>query len=160
VRDADTWPIVTAAVTCLTEQLVRAQVPMPGFVGVLPGAVAVQDWAANCGGQAWVRLGTMYPSTAFPTADTGVNQFTGLRAFTLEVGITRCTPGFDAPDGALPSVAEEQETARVQLADMDVLYRTLACCLTGRRAVLGSYTPLGQDLGYVGGMWVATVEAG
>lgn len=153
--DTAAWPVLTQLVTCLRQEIANAGVPEPAFIGILPGAVWVADYAADCGGQAWVRLVTTYPSVAFPNPDAEPNNFDRLLAVQVEVGIARCAPSSD-DDGTPPSVGEQAEAARLQLADMQVLYRTLRCCLDDD-SVLGQYAPVGPEGGVLGGTWTAAL---
>jgi len=169
VEDDFAWPLMSALAVCLCTSIAEAELPEPCRCGVVPGPIAVMDFcgtcaSGSCGGQAWVRLVTEFPSRDFPspTVESGcVDPI----AVTLEVGIARCQPSgsANAIRGYTPPTAEQQsEATRLQLADMRAIRRAIQCCLmdgayADNSYVLGSYTPLQVSGDCGGGFYQVTV---
>ena len=139
----------------------------------VPGPLAIMDsWgscsgsprpgAKPCGGQAWVRLTTEFPSGNFPQPDLTGATCQSPVAITFEVGIARCMPvgKANAINGITPPTAEELiEATRLQLADMAAIKAAIRCCFADEDTTysLGQYQPLqiAGDCG--GGFWLVTV---
>lgn len=158
-EDARIWPTLVQLSVCLTQTITDAGLPVPAFLGILPGSMIAADYCGDeeCG-QAWVRLATVYPSQNFPNPDDSAVEPQSYLAYSIEVGILRCAP-MPADDGTPPSVAEQLESARLQMADMSAIRRAIQCCLDQleRPYLLGSYDPIGPEGGCVGGSWSFTL---
>lgn len=154
--DTIAWPSLVALAECLQEQIRIAEVPDPQFVGIMPGRLVPHDYCgtAGCGGMAYVRLVSTFPSVNGVTPNPTPLPNSPL-AFNVVVGIIRCAPQ-PSSRGIPPGVSDQFEAARLQTADMEVLYRTLECCLRDQKGAVGSYTPIGPDGGCLGGEWGAT----
>lgn len=155
--------LLTNLAACLCEQIEEANLPMTCFCGVLPGEQAYDvaglgDCEDDVCGQAWVRLATSYPSNAVGVIDQTIgNCGTGM-GYDIEIGIQRC---LQTNSGGEALTQEELlEATTLQLADMDVLYRTVACCdtLDSKDYIIIGYTPTGPEGGLLGG--VLTVSVG
>jgi len=160
LSDYAVWPKLVDLATCLCNELADSGLPAPCFCGVMPGASVALDYATNCGdncGMAWVRAVSVFPSTNFPSLDTGFTRCNYPLAFTAEVGVIRC---MEVPaDGEPPSLASLLASAQLQLADMAAMRRAIVCCSTSGDVVLGAYTPTGPQGGVVGGSWLVSLPA-
>lgn len=146
------WPGIDALANCLCQEVIRSGVPPLCFCGVVAGEVAF-DLTDDDTGMAWVRLVQAYPSTTFPQPAVGTQSCLAPLVAELEVGIVHCFPAAKNAEDP-PSTGEQWEAARLQQADMMVLYRAIQCCYAKfEEAALGVYTPLGPDGGLVGGQW-------
>lgn len=162
--DTTIWPTMLALVDCLTQEFAAdVYPPTPGFIGVLPGSVAIADFVGSkCDGMAWVRLSTAVPSVAFPSQSFEVANGHAPFAYTLEVGVYRCAPmpKTSAQRITLPTAAEEHAATRLQLADLRVMRRAIRCCLRDAQIehLLGSYTPVGPQGDVLGGTFNLSVS--
>ena len=152
------WPLLLEVASCLCQQIQTLGLPEPCFCGVVAGAEVAHDHCDGCAsgrcGQAWARITEVYASTAFPELAFGATCTSPLAA-TIEIGILRCAPVFDA-QGTPPGIGEHLEVTRLVAADMNAMRRTWACCAGHREHVIGAYTPVGPLGGCVGGTWLAT----
>lgn len=165
-EDTVIMPVLSELATCLCEEIVASGLPETCFCGIYPGGEVPFDHCVNCGqtkcGQAWVRLVTVYPSSAFPQQDEGIDG--GLcsspLAFRVEVGILRCAPMPDQK-GNPPGVEENYGAAFLQMADMQAMRRAMECCLgdSKRRHFVENYTPVTAG-GCVGGIWTMVLPEG
>jgi hypothetical protein len=84
-------------------------------------------------------------------------------AYNIEVGVARCAPmgELGGPNGYVPpSVMENVEGIRIQLADMAAMRRAIQCCFGSaeRDYILGPYTQVDVNGGgCLGGTFVVTV---
>lgn len=146
---------VAALAECLCEQINAPNSGVPGvcFCGIVPGEVASAEYLGdceNCGGMAWVRLITAYPSVEVGVADVTIGNCSKGLGVDLEIGIMRC---MSVGDGADPVPPEELlAAALIQYADIQVMHRALRCCdaLSPKDFTIGQYTPLSSG-GLVGG---------
>lgn len=133
------------------------------FIGIMHGQVAPADYGAD--GMAWVRLMGSYSSTDFPSPDNGLGCVAPL-ATDLEVGVLRCAPSPNKMSRTMPTVSEQEESARVATADMMAMRRAINCCfgkngqVRFRDVAMGSYSPVGPMGGVSGGQWTLTVSDG
>lgn len=146
------WALLTAMRDCLCDAITEAG---PGrevcFCGILAGGTTVQDYADR--GQAWVRLVSSYPSDNFPNPSGALAKCYTPPAWQVEVGILRCAALSD-DRGNPPTLARQQYVAEVQIADMDLIRRAIACCVgKDYDYALGTYQPIGPIGGVVGGAW-------
>lgn len=153
-QDITIWPVLQNLVNCLCIELATSGLPELCFCGLLVGASATDQMGDGALGQAWVRLVTAYPSTAFPTQTTiARGSCSASLAAEVEIGVLRCAP--TSSDGSEPpSESDWWESGRLQMADMAAVRRAIRCCDSGAElVVLGSYTPTGPQGGTVGGVW-------
>lgn len=153
--DSAIWPALTELVTCLCSTIEDAGLPPTCFCGLVPGDQVAWDYITDSGeGQAWVRLMNVYPSSAFPAADTTLrSSCASPLAAQVEMGILRCAP-MPGDDGTPPGMSEQWEATRLQMADMRAMYSAVRCCYDKQEAmVLGQYNPVGPAGGIVGGTW-------
>lgn len=167
-EDTEIYPAMVALSGCLCAELTASGLPTPCFCGVLPGANVPMAYcgectgvsgANGCGGQAWVRLDTGFPSVIFPSpAETTVCN-TGL-VVGMEIGVLRCMQTMEE-GGEAPSLDEQVRATRLQLADMQAMRRAVMCCDWRRdpdsQLLLSTYTPVGPEGGCVGGTWTFMV---
>jgi hypothetical protein len=150
--------VVAALTDCVCDLLASKGGGPPCWCGFWPGTdVPWVGCGGECGkracGMGYVTVNAVYPSSSFPTPDTGLTCTAPLAA-TLTVGALRCLPVGDG-DG-MPSDSEMLEVGLTVIADMAALREAIRCCLDDDY-VLGAYTSLGPDGGCVGGQWTLTV---
>lgn len=159
-NDIIVYPVLVELATRLEAELTASEIPVPGFLALMPGVEVPRDFAdGECDGQGWVRLSSVYPSTNFPEPDvTPARTWTQL-GFDIEVGISRCLPTLDE-NNEPPTVAQNLAAVALQLADMAAMRRAICKTMVTlkRDFVLGSYTPEGPDGGTVGGYWPTSVR--
>jgi hypothetical protein len=160
-EDTAAWPAVTALISCLCEEMVKAGLGPLCLCGPLPGSDISLDYGTE--GMAWVRVASAWPSSSFPSQDPGGRgSCTAPLAIQLEVGAARCAPS-PSEDGDLPTMAEQFEATRLQMADMAAMRRAIQCCQVAdshRQMTLGAYTPNGPTGGVLWGTWAVFVEEG
>jgi hypothetical protein len=160
VDDTTAWPAVLALIECLCTEMVNAGLGPLCLCSPLPGAQVAMDYGDQ--GMAWVRVEGVWPSVSFPNPEPGGRgSCTSPLAIQLEVGAARCAPAL-GPDGELPSLADQFDATRMQLADMSAMHRAISCCqgLGPGRLALGTYTPGGPQGGVLWGTWTVWVEEG
>lgn len=164
-EDRVAWPMLLRLTDCLCAELVASGLPPTCICSPMPGEAIAADYVTPEQGMAWVRVSSVYPSTTnFPAQDQVANGCAVMLAAQLEVGVLYCAPvtagrGSNRP----PRMPQQFDSARLQMAAMAAMLRTIECCLgnAGRRGVsLGAYTPLGPEGGVVGGSWQVTVAEG
>jgi len=159
-EDTAAWPAVMALIECLCTEMVASGLGPLCLCSPLPGSQVALDYGAE--GMAWVRVVGAWPSSTFPNQDGARGgSCTAALAVQLEVGAARCAPAL-GEDGELPTLSQQFEVTRLQLADMAAMRRAVQCCAAGigYRLQLGSYTPGGPQGGVVWGSWSVWVEEG
>jgi hypothetical protein len=147
---------LTALATCLCAEIVDPvnDVPDVCFCGVIPGEAASAMYGGDCKtkcGMAWTRLITAYGAAGVGNvSNLPGNCATGI-GFDVELGMLRCTPIGTATTPPKPE--ELLASSQLQLADMMVMRKAIACCPGSRDWALGTYTPMGPGGGLVGGFW-------
>lgn len=143
---------------CLCEQITKAGLPETCFCGVFPGAQAPYIYGDE--GQAWVRLVTAGPSRQFPQVDDTWTACDAPITYTLEMAVLRCALPFADAKGNPPTLTQQFETVRLQMADMQAMKQAIMCCVPNDdiTVALGAYNPLGPDGGLVGGFWTFSVQ--
>lgn len=127
-------PMAESLLACLQVQLEANPDPPANFC-LRAGQQVIHDIDAGastdttcCPGLAYVRIGTVFPSTDFPTPDTRNDKCLSLsRALELTAGVVRCVPGMGHVAG--PSCADWTTAATRDANDIDALFRAV-CCLT------------------------------
>lgn len=88
-----------------------------------------------CPGLAYVRIGTVFPSSEFPAVDTLPNKrggcFPVAWAAELTMGVVRCIPGMGTAEG--PTCADWTLAATHDANDQDAMRRALCCWSEGLR---------------------------
>lgn len=162
--DVSIWPILSELSACLCAMMAEA-----GTSGCFCGIVASptqeipieMEGCENCGA-GYVRLNQAFPSTVqFPQPDQQATCRSVL-AFDVTVGIMRCVPTGDSL-GNPPSAEDMADHANQVFADMALIRRAIACCLTDDKFedieyVLGTYVPLPSEGGVGGGEWQLTIQ--
>lgn len=133
----------------------------------LGGAPAECCWVAGppvvadcCGGYAWVRLISAYPSVDFPAQDTDAHRCPlGTFAANIELGISRCAP-MPCGDTENTCCESELQVALVLLDDYARGRFALQCCLglPGDAVVLGTWQAQGPEGGCSTGVLRATIR--
>lgn len=149
----DTYDMMVQLAACLQVELENDEAPVC-WVGTAPGDGVVAD-NAGCGGgkcgQAWVRLGTGYPSTRTGVQDSTVANCAKPLGVDLEIGVLRC---FDVNQNTGGPKDPAAVTKR-QVADMHAMRRAVTCCdMTNTDYILGSYRPAPVQGGVTGGFWL------
>lgn len=134
------------------------------LVSLMPGsAVPYLYGTEQCGGMAWVRLDSAFPTAAFPQPSTDVDNCATTLGMTAEVGIIR--PAFLVEEGSNyepPDAGQQAEMAIQQYADLDLMrlvLQRLAADIDDAEGemIVGTYRPTGPDGGIVGGGWNFTL---
>lgn len=144
---------------CLTVAVEAAENP-PSRIQFLPGAQAGEDISEFedlcCAGTAYVRVGTVYPSSQeFPAPDTqAIPCQQQALAVSYEVGIMRCAPAGTTQN--VPTSAQWLAAFRQQMIDMTSMFKA-ACCFRNKypmdAMLIGPWTPVGPQ----GGCLLGTV---
>jgi hypothetical protein len=159
--DTFVFPALLAAAQCLSEQITAAGVPVPEFIGIVPGDALLPDYCA--GGMAWVRLASM--GEWVEGSGDGQDRWsacTGPLIASIEMGIVRCAPEGSTANGEFcpPTMAEQLDATRLQMADQALMLRAIRCCLPAasdgryaRRIAVTGYSPVGPAGQCLGGRW-------
>lgn len=138
MADATILPLANALLSCLQVQLEDNPAPPAQFC-LRAGQLVIHDVDAGtsadtvcCPGLGYVRIGTVYPSTDFPTPDTRNDKCLSLsRAVELTAGVVRCVPGMGSVEG--PSCVDWTTAAERDANDIDALFKAV-CCFTEMNA--------------------------
>lgn len=125
-------PLANALLTCLQTQATANPDPPAEFC-LRAGPTVIHDVDGNtgldkvcCPGLGYVRIGRVYPSTAFPEPDTRNDKCMSLsRSLELVAGIVRCVPGMGTPEG--PDCADWTLAATHDADDIDALFKAVCC---------------------------------
>ena len=148
-EDTTAYPTLIRLAACLCLEMEASGGPELCYCGPIAGEV-VMDYCgggckeSGCGGQAWVRFMDAFPSTTFPGPDATLSNCYAPLAFSLEVGVARCVPMGEASgaNGYLPPTMQQNVDAlRLQLADMAAMRRAVQCCFgqDDTDYILGTY---------------------
>lgn len=132
MADTQVLPLANALLACLVEQLALNPDP-PANACLRAGQQVIHDVNLEnssdlvcCPGLAYVRIGTVFPSTDFPSPDTRNDKCLSLaRAAELTAGVVRCVPNMAAPAG--PDCTDWTTAAIHDANDMDALFKALCC---------------------------------
>jgi hypothetical protein len=146
--------ILQALAACLCAQITEENAPKTCFCGVVPGSAAIADYAGDCeslNGMAWVRLVNSYPAVGVGVQDETPGSCGTSLGFDIEMGMLRHWPIQAEPKDEAETLAATQ----LQLDDMMLMRRAVACCdaLGGKDYSLGQYLPIGPLGDLVGGSW-------
>lgn len=133
MADTTILPIAQAFLDCLTTELALNPDP-PANACLRVGNQVIHDIDAGisadktcCPGLNYVRIGTVFPTTDFPTPDVRSDKCLSLsRAVELTAGVVRCVNGMGSPEG--PSCADWELAATRDANDIDALFKAV-CCL-------------------------------
>jgi hypothetical protein len=145
---------LTVLAACLCEQIRVSGLPETCFCGVVPGEAVVAAYAGNCTkkcGMAWVRLVSTYPASGVNVPNEEARNCGAGIGYGVEAGILRCA--HIGTEERPPTASEQMADAQLQIADMLVIRRAVACCPGSRDWILGTYTPAGPQGGLFGGVW-------
>lgn len=167
VEDRTAWPTMVALAACLCTTIEERGLPEPCICSPVPGPMAIMDYCGGdgdcdgtCGGQAWVRLVSEFPSSDFPSPSID-SRCGAPMAYTLEVGIARCQPVGQTTVNRFipPSLEELVEATRLQLADKAAIAAAVACCLDDGDLTyaLGNYSPMSVTGDCGGGFYTVTL---
>ena len=170
-EDKTAWPTMVKLAGCLCTTLAERGLPTPCVCTPVPGPLAVMDQCnscgknkSDCGGQAWVRLTSEYPSSVFPGADTDQASCGAPDAYVLEVGVARCQPTGSANgiNGyTAPTMEQLVDATRLQMADKAAIRAAIKCCMDDEDSdytyVLGTYQPIQVAGDCGGGFWTVTI---
>lgn len=147
-------PVMTGLLTSLRTQMDEAVGGVPAWMSLVPANTVPMDYCGDDCGMGFVRLVTVFPSTAFPLADQNASKCASSWGVRAEVGVYRCLP-VEAP------TEEESATASIiQFDDMERIRAAITCAevLRPRLWLLGPYTPAGPNGGCGGGSWQVTFQ--
>lgn len=144
MADTIILPLANSLLACLIEQLALNPDP-PANACLRAGQLVIHDVDAGastdtvcCPGLAYVRIGTVFPSTDFPTPDPRNDKCLSLaRALELTAGVVRCVPNMGSTHG--PDCTDWTTAATHDANDIDALFKAI-CCWTDTepfRAVRG-----------------------
>lgn len=156
------YPRLLALRECLCSVIKERELPDVCFCGLVPGAAVPLDYAGACSngrsGMAWVRLTGLFPAPIFVEGSGGFTPCGTPLIASVEVGIARPAPVFDAR-GNPPSYEAQQESAAWVMADMAAAQYAITCCFPAhlREVRLSAWTPIGPEGGVVGGFWTVDV---
>lgn len=160
--NASAFTVMSLLLDALKKELARdGTLESLCHVSIQPGADVPLDYGmAECGGMAWVRLTSAFPSQQFPVPANGLNSCAYELAYPLEVGVIRPAPPVETThtnDIILPTEEAQLVAVQGQLDDMQAVHRAVAA-LAGRLELvtLGNYTPMGPMGDIVGGIWTLT----
>lgn len=166
VEDFVIYPTMIELSACLCTEIEASGLPGTCACGPIVGDLTL-DYCGSCkdgkcSGQAWVRLVDAFPSADFPTPQFVPSNCFSPLAYTLEVGIIRCKPmgkNNTARGYTPPTLEENVEALRLQLADMAALRRAVQCCFGegDRTYILGVYAPVTPDGDCLGGSFTVQV---
>lgn len=151
--------LLDAIQTCWCAILADSAGGAPEACCVTAGAPSV---AACCGGFAWVRLVSAYPSVGFPTPmNKPQNCIIDTWALKVEVGILRCAP---EPCDVLSNTCctSEEEAAVIMLDDFRQMRKLWTCGCIGlsqSEIIMGDLRAFGPQGGCVGVIMNATIRA-
>lgn len=156
--------MLVALAACLCSQIEADGGDKPCFCGVVPGDMAIADYAQDCGGDTecgdigWSRLVTLYPAKSPGIQDQQLGNCRSGLGIDIELGIMRCMAVGES-DGSAPPPAEIAAATDQQTRDAMTMWRALQCCdiLPTSEFRVGSYTPMGPMGGYVGGTFTVYV---
>lgn len=138
MADTTLLPIATALLDCLvTELALNIDPPARACLQVANQVIHDVDAGISadkvcCPGFAYVRIGTVFPSTDFPTPDPRNEKCLSLsRAAEFTAGVVRCIPGMGSTAG--PTCDDWELAALHDANDIDALFKAV-CCLTGTTA--------------------------
>lgn len=157
---ASIWEQAKALAICLCAEVTDDEGESLCFCGVMAGDQAY-DFAGlgECGsgkcGQAWVRVVSVYPSTALGEANTEARNCDVGMGADIEVGILRCWPIEDEGEPVEPAVMFE--VAEQQLIDEASLRSAVQCCDALDAYILGQWNPVGPEGGLIGGTYTVYV---
>jgi hypothetical protein len=137
VADTVILPMANSLLACLAAELALNPDP-PALVCLRAGDLVIHDANAAtsvdtvcCPGLAYVRIGSMFPSSNFPDPDNspllpkGNGCFPVAWAVELVMGVVRCIPGMGDPAG--PDCADWTLVATHDANDLDAMRRALCC---------------------------------
>lgn len=135
MTDTVILPMAQALLTCLGEQLADNPDPPAGLC-LRAGDSVIHDVNGElsvdtvcCPGLAYVRVGSMFPSSGFPLPDTEPAKSQGCFpiawAVELVMGVVRCVPNMGHPAG--PSCTDWTLAAQHDANDLDAMRKALCC---------------------------------
>jgi hypothetical protein len=132
MADTTILPMAQALLDCLvTELALNPDPPANSCLQVANQVIHDVDGQISldkvcCPGLAYVRVGTVFPSTDFPAPDVRSDKCLSLsRALTLTAGVIRCIPGMGTPAG--PTCADWTLAAQHDANDIDALFKAMCC---------------------------------
>jgi hypothetical protein len=155
MADTAIKPIMLELAACLCAELADDTLC---YCDVLAGmGVPIGD-VTECGGVAYVRLVSVFPSTNFPSPDV-TDGCTSLIAFVLAVGVIRPAPQMDETGNFDP--ADVAQASLKALDDIAAIRTAIRCCLRNKyedvQNVMNEWSPI-EDDSVVGGEWLLTVQ--
>lgn len=154
-EDVRIWPLLVELLDCYKSELTTRGLAADCMVTLSPG-VAVD--LGGTGDYGWVRLATIFPSTAFPLQEqTAVSCGTPYAA-TVDLGMARC---IEVPETTIIDELDNAEYVRKQMADWAAMRAAVDCCMKkqGFLVMSGNYTPFGPEGGMYGGVLSVSVGA-
>ena len=167
-EDQAVYPTLIRLSACLCAELEKAEGPALCYCGPIAGPLVLDFCGGDCGGdgcggQAWVRVTEIFPSSSFPSPEQLPRNCGSPLAYNLEIGVARCAPTGEGNgiDGYSPPTLEQNvEALRLQMTDMAAVRRAVQCCFGVGEAdyILGQYSQIDVSQGgCLGGSFIVTV---
>lgn len=168
VDDLKFFPMLKSLVDCLCAELEKEGGPGLCYCGLMVGNITPLGLmnckeGSGCGGVAYVRPVSVFPTTSFPLPADPATTLTCSSPMAMEVaiGVARCYP---RPQGraTVPDPQAMFNAARLYMGDMQAVRRAVACCFGARPAdrrkeaplfSMGSWSPIPAGAGVSGGEW-------
>lgn len=160
----DLEPILTSILSAASSALNEAGVPA-SLVHLAPGTTPAWDNCCEGGGQLWLRVVEVYPTSggrgSFPAIDTQQQGVAGgcgihLLAVHLALGVMRCAHTVN-DQGVPPTGPEMTSDALATLTDLSVLLDVIGCEVPDvvgvQSAKVDRWNPQGVLGGCAGGEW-------
>jgi hypothetical protein len=169
-EDEFIYPKMVELSACLCTEIDESGLPGVCSCGPIVGTL-VLDYCTNCkdkgcSGQAWVRLVDAFPSIDFPSPVFQPQNCDAPMAYTIEVGIVRCKPlgtNTQLRGYTPPTMEQNVDALRLQLADLAALRRAIQCCFGGSDVtyMMSAYSAAPPDGDCLGGsinviVWAVT----
>ena len=170
MADTTILPLAQALLDCLTTEL-ALNIDPPANACLQVANQVIHDVDAGisadkvcCPGLNYVRVGSVYPSTVFPSPDQRSDKCLSLtRAVEFTAGVIRCIPRMGTPEG--PTCADWELAALHDANDIDALYKAMCCFvetpefkqMRGRRYTIQTST-VDQTADCIERMLIVTVE--
>lgn len=164
-EDRRIYPILAELSACLCTALGDGA---PCFCGILVGPDTPVEYVGDCEdshgeascGAAYVSLTGAFLTERFPEP-IQYPTCNGVMAYTLSVGVLRCTP-LGEEDGGPISTEDLQRITLRSLSDMKAIRYAIMCCFQNAfskvKVVMGTFTPIPSEGGVVGGEWPIIVR--
>lgn len=155
--DSRLMPALVALKDCLCSELTKRGLSAGCTCSLVHGNVENVEFPEVGKGVAYVGIGGIFESTAFPNPAAGASPCGRPLAASITMGVLRCY----RVGTSYPSADDSMLYLDKQMADMAAMKTALTCCSKSSgvqfEVSLGTYAPFGPEGGVYGGIWTATV---